>query len=171
MGFHASWAAARAQQDAVIVAGGFVDTGEVVEPGDVGLYAVEPPGGWVVLFGDGWDAMERITPELAARLGRAFGEAVFFSTDDTSMCAIATGYTDGAARWSVVYDGSKGISRPVVEGDAPGQLAEIVAVCERQQKGVADCDYMYEIPTELARVLVGFRHDRMELSQRVIEPK
>jgi hypothetical protein len=120
MGFHCSWLAVRgAGPDDV-----FRHLGLEVESDydddflDTGLYGISLPTGWYLTIGDGWDYMDRIREEHAVKLSTA-GEALYFTTDDTSMNTMLTSYQHGKPSWAITYDGSAGVSEPELQGMLP----------------------------------------------------
>lgn len=162
MGFHASWTASRAPARKVLEGLRFSvkrqTEGEVVDPG---LYGVAL-GDWYVVIGDGWDDMEKLDEEGTARLSRG-AEALFFTTDDSSMATRLAGYRGGALVWAIDYDGSGGVGEPRVEGNAPVEVGPLLARLRDEQAKAggpgAGVDHLYELTAEVGRALVGFRHD------------
>jgi hypothetical protein len=125
---------------------------------DTGLYAFDI-GAWLVIFGDGWDCMDLITRRDASRLSNK-GEVLYLYTDDTPMAAEITSFVDGRVKWSIVYDGGDGPSRPTTEGTLPSEAKRLITAAEKAQKGVRDVDHVYDVIAELGHAIVGFRHDQ-----------
>ena len=102
MGYRCCWIAAKGVGlDAALSAMGLVheeDSDEGVY--DPGHYAVVMPGGWLVVIGDGRDALGDVQPEHAQKLS-AGTEALHFFCDDTPMCASLAAYRDGREVWSL----------------------------------------------------------------------
>jgi hypothetical protein len=160
MGFRCRWIATRGRDKADVLARlKLVVTGEIEdEIYDTGLYAFDIAQ-WFVVFGDGWDYMDLVSRRDAARLS-AKGEALYLYTDDTPMCAELTAFVDGQVKWSIIYDGGTGPSRPTIEGPIPSEAKRLLAAAEKAQKGERDVDHVYDVIAELGHALVGFRHDQ-----------
>lgn len=128
---------------------------------DPGHYAVTMPGGWLVVIGDGSDAMHTVEPSHARTLSQGT-EALHFMCNDTSMGAVLTAFRDGKELWSLEHDGSNGPGTPVVTGQAPPLVAQVIARCEAEQQaaGKRNVDYLYDAAPEIGRELTGFRHDQ-----------
>lgn len=128
---------------------------------DTGLYAVDVDG-WLVVIGDGWDFMNLVEREQAARLSDR-GEVLFLYTDDTPMRAEITSFVGGTEAWSIAYDGSDGAGTPEVAGLLPDGAQALLAEAREAQAAAggasADVDHIYGVVADLGRQLVGFRHD------------
>lgn len=162
MGYRARWLAVKNVGLADLLA----ETGLRIESKideavyDPGLYAVNLPGGWLVVMGDGWDWMDSIQPAQARALSKGT-EALHFYTDDEPMNASLAAFRDGAKVWSLEHDRSKQERSPVITGSPPPLVATIVADLERQQAAAGDdCELLYDAAPEIAKALVGFRHDQ-----------
>ena len=128
------------------------------EVSDPGLYAVHV-GKWLVVIGDGWDYMDLVTRRAAARLSKD-GAVLYLYTDDTPMAAEISAFVDGKVKWSVTYDGRKGVSTPKTEGTLPAAAAKVLAKARKEQAAASDdVDVMYDVVAEMGREIVGFRHD------------
>ncbi|HWI86969.1 MAG TPA: hypothetical protein VNT42_11690 [Sphingomonas sp.] len=78
------------------------------------------------------------------------------------MFSQARGYEAGAEVWRVVHDPEKGQSLYAldVSGTPPPQLDGIIRDKRAEQEAEggedADADYIFDVPTELARSICGF---------------
>ncbi len=165
MGYRSRWIAVRGHSlEAVLGALEFAETGQTEDWMDTGLWATERQG-WVIICGSGWDAMEKVTASQAEALSSG-GEALFWTGDDSPMCASVTGYMAGTIRWSMVYEGVNGVSVPEVVGDAPDCVGAHVdfhrALQAKSEPGV---DHVYESVHAVGHALTGFRHDEAELPE------
>lgn len=154
MGYRCRWLATRNRDRAEVLAAlGFVVETELNEEiYDPGLYAAMI-GDWYVVFGDGWDYMDLVTRQAAAKLSSR-GEVLYVYTDGTPMKSEVTAFVDGQIRWSFVYDDTAS-----TEGALPAEAKALIAAAERAQKAEADVDHVYDVPAQLGLALVGFRHD------------
>lgn len=163
MGYRNGWLAVKnVNLDAVLAAIGLKRESESKEAiYDPGHYAVAMPGGWMVVIGDGTDAMETVKPEHARALSKGT-EALHFTCNDTAMCAAITAYQNGKEVWSLEHDGSNGVGTPVVTGNAPAIVSETIARCQAEQdeSGDESVDCLYEAAPEIGLALTGFRHDQ-----------
>jgi hypothetical protein len=163
MGYRSRWMAVKKGNLALLLqAVGLRIESESLGPVyDPGHYAVNLPDGWLVVIGDGWDALETVQPAHARALS-AGTEALHFYSDDTPMCASLRAYRDGREVWSLEHDGSIRPHATTVKGTPPSLVAEVMARLREKQEesGNDDVDYLYEAAPETALALVGFRHDR-----------
>jgi hypothetical protein len=162
LGYHARWLAVRnvdlstclstigLRQEAIL-------EGPVVDPG---WYSLEMPGGWRVVIGDGLHHPGLIEEACAKELSKGT-QAVHFETSDAAMFASLVMYGDQQELWSIVHDGSNGNGEPVVTGDPPPIIGEILDKCRAEKAtGASNVDYLYEAAPEIAKALTGFRHDQ-----------
>lgn len=164
MGFHCAWIASRAARARVLAHLNFSAELQSEEPVyDPGLYGIALPSGWYVVFGGGWDFMGKLGEGQASELSRD-SEALFFTTDDTSMSTQLVCFQGGELAWAITYDGSNGVGEPELEGQPPAVLAETLARVRKAQEGAggkkAGVDHIYDLTAEVGRLLVGFRHDQ-----------
>jgi hypothetical protein len=135
---------------------------ELEEAVDPGLYAVGLDDGWFLVIGSGWDFMDALKEDQAVSLSEST-ETYFFYTDDTPMGTRLAAYSGKEMRWAITYDGTDGISDPVIEGDPPDvvakELSKATALQAAEGGKSADVDFMYETTAMVARELLGFRHD------------
>ena len=79
------------------------------------------------------------------------------------MYASAAFWQGGLEIWSVQHRGDRDIMDIVVKGSPPDQFEALrtryVAEQARENATSAEVDYIFEIPLELARSIVLFRHD------------
>lgn len=121
----------------------------------------ELPGGWVVVWTDDCDALEkgRFAPLLK------FGPAVACSVEEHVMVQEARGYHGGAEVWRVTHDPNRGESLYHLEvaGDPPSNLEAIrtAAVKAQDEEGGEDAgvDLICDVPLDLAKSICGFKHD------------
>jgi hypothetical protein len=100
--------------------------------------------------------------KMAARLSEASEVLVYSVVEGCNYCSLKC-WKNGTEAWSVVRDQDSGKAdryNVFVSGSPPKKLDEIRLHYEKLQKEDDDCDYMMEIPTELALSVTGYRHDR-----------
>lgn len=162
MGFSISWMAVQGCSVAQAAEALGLDL-EGGEPGDSpdGDCVGELPGGWVLVWRDDCEALERgrFAPLLT------FGPAVGCSVEEHVMVHDARGYRDGAEIWRVTHDPNRGESLYHLEtaGEPPAALEAIhrAGIKEQDEDGGEDagCDYIADVPLNLAKSICGFKHD------------
>lgn len=163
MGYRCRWLATKGRdREAILRRLELHAIAELVEEVyDTGLYALEIED-WVIVIGDGWDYMNVVKRAQAAKLSDD-GEVLYFYTDDTPMAFELTLFRGGSAAWSFTYDGSDGVSTPVLDGTVPFDARALLGRLEKQQAKAggpkAGVDHIYELAPTYAKTLVGFRHD------------
>lgn len=162
MGYRARWVAIRnGRLDAALqVLGLRLHAKSDEQVYDTGHYAVDMPTGWLVVIGDGWDAMDSVQPSHAQALS-AGTETLHFYCDDAAMCASLTAYRDLKQTWALAYDGSEGASSPTVSGAPPAAVTEALDRLQKQREASPDdgVDYLYEAAPQVGLALTAFRHD------------
>jgi hypothetical protein len=165
MGFRCTWIASRGTSgDHALSQLRLARESQSNEPVyDPGLYGLALPTGWYLAIGDGWDYMEQLNEEQAAALSRD-RETLFFYTDDTPMATRLASYRNGSLVWAITYDGSNGVGEPEMEGELPPIASDVLSRVRHEQEEEggrsAGVDCIYELTAEVARMLVGFRHDQ-----------
>jgi len=158
MGFSLSWVAFRGRPAEDVRA-------------EVGLRSSDDRDDWrflgATLFED-WNLLvsgsdDRFIDEaLLARLSRGC-EVVACFVEEHVMASRATEWRDGRNVWTVDHDSSVAADHLEVTGEAPEALESIRQAAEAKRHVDGDdeypVDYLFEVPVELAQVLVGFRYD------------
>jgi hypothetical protein len=76
------------------------------------------------------------------------------------MFSQAVSWRDGARTWSVTHDADRGLDHLQVSGEPPAPFgaleAEALAGRRRDPQGP---DLVFDVPVDLAKAVVGFRHD------------
>lgn len=163
MGYRGTWVAVRGDrlEEALRVVGLRVEATLEEAQYDPGHWAVVMPGPWCVVFGDGSDAMFTVRRKHAKELS-AGSEALFFTCNDTTMCAELECWRDGRLSWSIVHDGSEGRTSPTLTGEPPPIVHETIAALREEERAAGDdgVDYLYEAAPVVGLALTGFRHDQ-----------
>jgi hypothetical protein len=73
----------------------------------------------------------------------------------------AVEWKDGVKIWSVTHPAPE--RDTVVSGHLPPQYETISKDLTKKQKTLGDCDYLFDVPVELAASITGFRHDRITM--------
>ena len=127
-----------------------------------------PEGAWWVanLKQSGWSVLWSEDEEFGARSQELLAETsktsdlIHCEVNETCMWSAATYWSDGKPVWTVTHAGDgDDIYDLTTEGTLPAQFADIKQQHFLKQEGDADCDQIFEIPLELARSFIGFRHE------------
>jgi hypothetical protein len=114
------------------------------------------PDGWLLFVSD------RKASALEGKLNglAQFGPAVACDISETVMCSEAHGYEAGQEIWSVAYNCEKGRYALARTGNPPPQLDQIYRATRAQQETEggegAGVDYMFDVPTKLAKSICGY---------------
>lgn len=161
MGFSVSWLATRdlsPEQLEARLGSSFLAVSED-SIGEVGNVATKLPNGFALLF---CHEDAELCESLAQQLSGQGGEFLAASVEEHVMFSRLTLWRGGERVWSVVHDGSEGGDELEVVGESPPELADVVARCEEERSAEDahdDVDYVFDVPIDLGRALVGFRHD------------
>lgn len=162
MGWALSWVAvAGIGRDEVLARLGLEDSGAPADLGQRGLKAcAHLPNGWVLLLYDESGVFrdaELAALSRGARLISAYGS-------DIIMFSGASGWADGVRQWAIDHNPERGLSDLNIEGDAPPELAAILAQARAAQAeeggDEADVDVVFDVPKDLVGVLCGWRPDQ-----------
>lgn len=116
---------------------------------------------WQVVVAKGCDS-KLVSGEVVKGLSLG-GEVVTCAIEEHVMYAAASCWKNGEEIWRVVHEGDKSIDHLVSQGAPPSQLPQLR---QRAQEAIGNeageeypVDYFFELTANLARDLVGFRHD------------
>lgn len=163
MEFSLIWLAARCRSpDELLPTLGLERTGEQEQEPTSSICGVHLTTEWYVIVVNDYDSLVPVEGAQKLSAGR---EVIQVDVDERSGYVGAAAYRDGAQTWSVVHDaGREGILHLETEGLLPIEFAGVRAWHEHDQRAKggtdADVDCIREIPLDLAKRLVGFRHDQ-----------
>jgi hypothetical protein len=157
MGFSLSWLAIKGKSSQAIRDElGFRATGEKEEIPESELSAVEMPNGWYLIVSN---RTEQVVPDATLQQLSSSGcELVTCFVEEHVMVSSSTGWRNGQMVWSVTHDAQKEIKHLVVKGEPPAEFSVIRENLFGKQAGVNDCDYIFDIPVETAKSVVGYRY-------------
>ena len=152
MGYRYSIVAIRGPLETLLDALGATPTGEVYDFADTGWHAWEHEG-WSVVLASGSNYFLALTHELAQSVPADDG--LWFLASDTVMCAELHRW--GSEAWSVVYEGTNGVSDYQITGTPPEGLLAALEHSREEQRTTdePDLDYLYSGVAAALRVLVG----------------
>jgi hypothetical protein len=179
MGYSLSWLAIKSKApQAVLDELGFRRTGERQEIPEAALTAAEMPNGWFLIVSN---EDEKVATDAVLERLTAGCEAVTCFVEEHVMCSSSTGWKDGRKCWSILHDAQKGRGHLEAEGQLPSSFNSIRdRLLSKQQEENARraeirrpliarkvvsssdmaCDYIFNIPVEVACELTGYQHDR-----------
>lgn len=77
------------------------------------------------------------------------------------MYSAAVEWKDGVKIWTVTHPSPR--NDTVTTGQLPPQYETISQALIKKQKTLGNCDYLFDLPVELAESITGFRHDRAKI--------
>ncbi len=118
------------------------------------------PNGWTFLLTQDFNYP---TPGRMDALS-AEGKAIALSADDRVMYSVVRGYENGAAVFAIEHDGGEhGPRHMATLGKLPPEWSAIRKRLgqrqTREDRGVAEVDFMFDAPLELAKAICGYRFD------------
>jgi len=161
MGFSQSSLASRGvAPDAVLEALGLRRVGKFEDFPESRMTAALMPGGWFVVVVNRAEH-EILREETLRTLSAAEGvELVASFVEEHVMVSEASGWQGGQRTWRVLHDAQIDREHLAVEGEPPAAFAGIRdRLLAEQETGDEEVDYLFDIPVEMARSLMGYRHD------------
>lgn len=117
--------------------------------------------GWFVILADRCDD-PLIEPMTLAKLSRN-SELVACSIDDPVMFCSAEGWRNGTQEWHIEHDAHRGLKHLSISGSLPCDRSDVARTISRKlDVSVSDGaskNFKLEVPLQLARDIVGFKHD------------
>lgn len=162
MGFSVSWLATQDCAPEVLreqLGIGILDSGdEVPQSSD---YIFTSGGGWVVaVFNSGCDAAEA----WAERISKLGLDVITCSVEEHVMFSSVSLWKSGEQVWSVRHEPSNPNDLTLID-KPPQELTEAVDRVQRARAEAGpdgdEVDWGFEIPVELGKILVGYRHDEV----------
>lgn len=90
-------------------------------------------------------------------------EIVVCSIEEHVMFSSAAGWSDGQCRWSIAHDAQQGMLHLTASGQPPDSFdqirSELLARQDAEGGTEAEVDLVFDIPLQVARSIVGFKHD------------
>ena len=180
MGYSLSWLAVKGKpQMEVHDELGLRPTGEREEIPESDLTGAELPNGWCLIVSN---RREQVASDAAMqRLASSGCELVTCFVEEHVMVSSATGWKDGRKSWSIIHDSQRGVEHLETTGELPASYSSVRDRLFTKQKEAnirkagtrrpliprkvvaseeMGCDYIFDIPVQVAHELTGYRHDR-----------
>lgn len=134
---------------------------------DLGFYLVEQASGeagpWSLLIADGSDHfadLDAATARALSKQGEA--EVLFFWCSDTTMNTELFCFRRGEQAWAIQYDCEDSAKRPLLSGDVPAFVGEVVQDLKQTQvesdEAGDEVDHVYDLTAMVGRRITGFEH-------------
>jgi hypothetical protein len=179
MGYSLSWLAVKGKMPPIVLHDlGFRPTGEHQELPEAPLSAATIPNGWYLIVSN---VTEQIASDSVLTRLTVDCEAVACFVEEHVMVSSAAGWKNGRRCWFVSHNAQRGIEDLETDGELPTPFNSIRDRMFSKQKedrirkadiprplfkrrvlkvGEMECDFIFEIPIEVAREVTGFRHDQ-----------
>jgi hypothetical protein len=163
MGYSLAWLAVRGKSTEIIHQQlGLAGTGSFRDYGDAPVVGRQLPSGWYLIVAKGCEH-KLISDGIVQRISSNCS-GVACSIEEHVMFASAALWIDGRKAWAIQHRGGDyGPTDLGIEGVPPPLFSELRAHYDARQKAEggekAEVDWTFEIPLELAKSLVGFKHD------------
>jgi hypothetical protein len=136
-------------------------TGKRGNFGEHALVGRQLQNGWYILIANSCD--DRITKgKTLTELSRGC-QVVTCSIEEHVMFSSCTNWKKGKKIWSIRHNGDQGTFNIVSSGKLPDSYSSLKDEIFKKQKvdggENADVDYVFELPLEIAKRVVGFKHD------------
>lgn len=162
MGYAVSWLAAKSADSGALLQNlGLTPTGETTGYGDALFTGRSLQSGWFVLFINQCHHVFVQRGTLASI--SAIVDVVACSIEEHVMWSTAGFWHSSCEVWRVEHDAQEGICHLRKSGSLPDEYSRIETQYAEEQKQAAgkhpEVDYFFEIPLQLAKKIVGFKHD------------
>lgn len=162
MGFRACWLATRGKApDEVLQQLSLNPTGEFEEVPEASFSRCELRDDWHLV----WANNSAYLRDRTLRTLSQSCELVACHFNETVMACGASEWRNGKKIWSVEHDCQSGSAHLDVRGEPPEGFSRLRDKLLQKQLNDDNCDYVFDVPIELARQRVGFRYDMCDDSR------
>jgi len=157
VGYSISWLAVRGKdRDSVLAELGLRSTGRFEDVPESPVVGASLQSGWYLVLYNQFGGT-KYRPESLS-LGC---ELMTCDVEEHVMCFHVQAWQNGVRRWQVAHDSQQpdGLFHLDAEGDLPSEFSGIRDARMAEQQTSEDCDYVAEIPLQLAKNITGFKHD------------
>ena len=162
MGYAISWLAVKNTDTELLLQNlGLTPTGDMGGYGESLFTGRTLPSGWFILVINQCKHTF-VRPKVLESLSD-HGEVIACSIEEHVMWSTAELWRNGAQVWRIEHDAQRNISHISTSGLLPDGYSAIERKFTEQQKQsdgkTSGTDYIFEIPLQMARSIVGFKHD------------
>jgi len=167
MGYSLSWIAVKGRSNKVLQQVlGFRITGRHGNYGEHALVGRQLRDGWHLLIANTCD--DRIAKNKTLAYLSKGCQAVACSIEEHVMFSSCAFWNEGRKVWSVKHRGDQGVFDVVKSGKVPENYSalknELIELQRSEGGENAGVDHVFDLPLQLAKQLVGFRHDEEAVS-------
>jgi hypothetical protein len=156
MGFNIVWfAVPSSDRSSIIAALQLRETSVPDEYCESPASVADGPGDWTVLV---FNDIKSVLPERIHELSSTY-RIVYCCVMEGPMLSFSFESADGELQWKVEHDGNADPTNVSLFGKPPDAFTAIFEEYDNRQGGETGVDYLFDVPIELARHVVGFRHD------------
>ncbi len=159
MGLNLCWIGVQGGRKATVLKQlGFEEVGETGDPLNVDYACAETPSGWLIFVAaDRFFQIDEPMSEVSSS-ALTLGCEMYETASVSKVRAVQA----GRQLWAVVHDPAETPDDVSVEGDPPPQFEEMRRRLQASQMepGGESCDYLFDLPLELAASLCGYRPDQ-----------
>jgi hypothetical protein len=112
------------------------------------------PSGWFLVI----HRRHEFTSGEGRQLSRG-AEVVACFVEEHVMVSRAAGWKNGKEIWSVTHDAQEDDGHLEVAGEPPASFAAIRDRLTRQQEQDGGADFIFNIPVDLAKKIIGYSHE------------
>jgi hypothetical protein len=168
MGYSISWLAVKSKSSNVVLEElGLAPSGRMADFGNMPFTGRDLAGGWFLIVTKGCDD-KFIKPKSLTSLSKNC-EIIACSIEEHVMFSASEQWIDGKRIWRAEHVGENGPIHLNTEGVLPQDfqlIAEIQYELQRAGGGEkAEVDYYIDIPLNVAKKIVGFKHDAGQLER------
>ena len=163
MGYSIAWIAFKNMnhQD-VIEHLGLRSTGQKASCGEAAFTGCELSKDWFLVVANDCDS-PLVSQESLAGLS-IHCEALACSVEEHVMYASAELWKEGRRIWRIAHDAQQSVRHIEADGDLPSGYTEALRAAAKEQDeedvgSPTEVDFYFEVPLDLAKGLVGFKHD------------
>ncbi len=163
MGYSLSWLAVHGKAVEVIHQQlGLTGTGEFCDYGDAPVVGQQLQSGWYLIVAKGCD--HKLTSDVIVQPISSNSSVIACSIEEHVMFSSATEWRDGQRKWHIRHRGGDyGPTDLSFEGAPPPLFSELrgryASMQEAEDGEKGEVDWFFEIPLELAKSYVDFKHD------------
>jgi hypothetical protein len=164
MGSSLSWLACNGKTpEAVHLQLGCSSIGEFGDYPNFALVGRTLPSGWFLLVANRCGAA--LVSDSVLSIISSDCSFVACSIEEHVNYVVSSSWRNGRKIWVVEHFGDRGSSDLTVSGEPPSELLQIRERCSVEQatqpQSKHQVDYIFDIPLELAKCIIGFRHDEI----------
>jgi hypothetical protein len=161
VGFSLSWLAVKRIPESTLLSGiSATRTGKSAEIPEHKLSYLDRGNEWRWIFADHLDIIHERSGWLSG-LSRGT-ELISVFVEEHVMYSAATCWKDGKQIWFIEHDNDRGGLEDIrASGDLPSCYQRIFNDLQQKLKEDPECDFMFDVPTEVAKELTGYKHDDM----------